>query len=468
MIRQNQKLFNFTLILIDSLIMCCALFLSWVLRFKTNFLGYHYAILGLDFYMFPLIFIIPLFLIIYYFFDLYTIHRHSISNIKEFSNIVKANGLGALVLVTFFFVIELMDYSRFLIFFFIVFNIILTYSLRSIFRIILRKIRSKGYNVKYVVVLGAGELGIKFQNMVNTNRYLGYKIFGYLDDYFPEGHIVGNSKVIGKLDILDDIISNNLISTVIIAISFRHYDLIQQLVDVCEKNGLKVFIIPDYYRYLSAKPYVDMIEDMPLINIRYVPLDEAFNKTIKRIFDILFSIFAIVITSPILIITSIAIKINSPGPIIFSQTRIGYGRKPFTMYKFRSMKVQEESTEKTKWTKKDDNRKTKVGTFIRKTSIDELPQFFNVLKGDMSVCGPRPERPYFVEQFRETIPKYMIKHQVRPGITGLAQSRGLRGDTSIENRIRCDIFYVENWRFWLDIKIVFLTIYNILTQKNAY
>ena len=236
--------------------------------------------------------------------------------------------------------------------------------------------------------------------------------------------------------------------------------------DACEEEGIKAEIIPDYYKYLPAKPSVDMLDDMPIINIRYVPLDDAFNKFKKIIEDYFVAIVAIIITSPIMLITAIAIKLESPGPIIFKQERIGYNGKPFMMYKFRSMKVQDEDEEKSQWTTEDDPRKTRVGTFIRKMSIDELPQVFNVLKREMSVVGPRPERPYFVEQFKKEIPKYMVKHQVRPGLTGLAQVNGYRGNTSIEKRIEYDIRYVENWSLVLDIKIMFLTVFK--RDHNAY
>ena len=209
-----------------------------------------------------------------------------------------------------------------------------------------------------------------------------------------------------------------------------------------------------------------MLDDLPIINIRYVPLDDAFNKFKKIVEDYFVAIVAIIITSPIMLITAIAIKLESPGPIIFKQERIGYNGKPFMMYKFRSMKVQDENEEKSQWTTEDDPRKTKVGSFIRKMSIDELPQFFNVLKREMSVVGPRPERPYFVEQFKKEIPKYMVKHQVRPGLTGLAQVNGYRGNTSIDKRIEYDIRYVENWSLVLDIQIMFKTVFQ--RNKNAY
>ena len=195
---------------------------------------------------------------------------------------------------------------------------------------------------------------------------------------------------------------------------------------------------------------------------------EAGNAFIKRAMDIVGSLLCIVLFSPIMLAAAIAVKLSSPGPIIFKQERVGLHNRTFKMYKFRSMTVQKASEEVSKWTTKNDVRVTPVGRFIRKTSIDELPQLFNVLKGDMSLIGPRPERPFFVDKFKEEIPRYMIKHQVRPGMTGWAQVNGLRGDTSIRKRIELDLFYIENWSVSFDIRILFLTVFKGFVNKNAY
>ena len=202
--------------------------------------------------------------------------------------------------------------------------------------------------------------------------------------------------------------------------------------------------------------------------LRYVPLSDTFNAMVKRLMDIVGSILAIILFSPVMLITAIAIKRSSPGPLIFSQERVGLHNKPFKMFKFRSMRVQTETDEKKGWTTKDDPRVTKVGKVIRKTSIDELPQLFNVLRGDMSMIGPRPERPQYVEKFREEIPRYMVKHQVRPGMTGWAQVNGYRGNTSIRKRIELDIYYIENWSVAFDIKILVLTVFKGFINRNAY
>ena len=210
------------------------------------------------------------------------------------------------------------------------------------------------------------------------------------------------------------------------------------------------------------------LEGLPVINIRHVPLTNLLNRTIKRAVDIFGALVAIVLFSPVMILAALAVKLTSRGPVIFCQERVGLHNKPFKMYKFRSMTLQPAEKEKHQWTTPGDSRVTKVGAFIRKTSIDEMPQFFNVLKGDMSLVGPRPERPFFVEKFREEIPRYMIKHQVRPGMTGWAQVNGYRGDTSIRKRIEHDLYYIENWTLGFDFKILFLTFFKGFINKNAY
>lgn len=207
---------------------------------------------------------------------------------------------------------------------------------------------------------------------------------------------------------------------------------------------------------------------LPVINIRYVPLSNNSNKVIKRAMDVVGSVCGIVVLSPVLLLLAALVKISSPGPVIFKQERVGLHSKPFYMYKFRSMEQQSEEEEKKAWTVRDDPRVTGIGKFMRRTSLDELPQLFNILKGDMSLVGPRPERPLFVERFREEIPRYMVKHQVRPGLTGWAQVNGFRGDTSIKKRIDCDIYYIENWTIGFDIKIIFLTFFTGFVNKNAY
>ena len=237
---------------------------------------------------------------------------------------------------------------------------------------------------------------------------------------------------------------------------------------MCEKSGVHTKFIPDYNNIIPTKPYTEDLVGLPVINIRRVPLSNMLNAFVKRAMDIFGALVALTLFSPVMLVITIIIKVTSPGPLIFKQERIGLQNKPFYMYKFRSMVVPDASKEKNGWTVKNDPRVTPVGKFIRKTSIDELPQLINILKGDMSLIGPRPERPQFVEKFKEEIPRYMIKHQVRPGLTGWAQVNGLRGDTSIQKRIEYDLYYIENWTLGFDIKILFLTFFKGFINKNAY
>ena len=250
--------------------------------------------------------------------------------------------------------------------------------------------------------------------------------------------------------------------------SLKDYDYLESSVGTCEKSGVHTKFIPDYNGLIPNKPYTEDLQGLPVINIRYVPLTNTGNIITKRTLDIVGSLAGIVITSPIMLIVAILIKVTSPGPVIFKQERVGLHNRPFQMYKFRSMIQQLPEEEGKAWTVRDDPRVTGIGRFLRRTSLDELPQLFNILKGDMTLVGPRPERPGWVEKFREEIPRYMVRHQVRPGLTGWAQVNGLRGDTSIRKRIDYDLYYIENWSLSLDIKIILMTFVTGFVNKNAY
>jgi Undecaprenyl-phosphate glucose phosphotransferase len=467
MIKQNQKIFNIILISLDMFVITFAMILAWFIRFETDLLGFNAHVGGVQFYLLPLIYILPLYLGLYYGFGLYDPQRTKRISSEAF-NIFKINIIGILMVVTILFVINLSDYSRFMLAFFAIFSTGFSIVERTIIRLSLRYMRSKGYNIKYILVIGAGELGEKFTKRIKRNEHVGYNLIGFLDDNIKKSSIVAGYPVIGSIDDLEEVILKKPLDRIIITLSPRHALLLEHIVDICEKYGVKAEIVPDYYRYFQSKPYIDMIEDIPLINIRYVPLDNSFNKALKRFLDIILVIIGILLFSPLLIFTAIMVKKSSPGPIIFTQDRVGLHRSTFKMYKFRSMKILPEEEEVSQWTTEDDPRKTKFGTFIRKTSIDELPQLFNILKGDMSLIGPRPERPHFVEKFREEVPHYMIKHHVRPGMTGWAQIHGWRGNTSIKKRIEFDLYYVENWTLSLDVKIFLLTFIRGFTDDNAY
>ena len=271
-------------------------------------------------------------------------------------------------------------------------------------------------------------------------------------------------KYLGSYDELERILDRVQPDEVIAAVSMEEYRRTPAIIQACEKAGIKLSILPFYAEYMPATPQFEDLDGIPLLNIRHIPLDNLGNAFLKRAMDIVGSLCLIVLTSPLMLAVAIGVKLSSPGPVIFRQKRVGKGKKPFYMYKFRSMRVN--SDQDTGWSRDRHDRKTKFGAFIRKCSLDELPQFFNVLLGSMSLVGPRPEVPYYVDQFKDEIPLYMVKHQVRPGITGWAQVNGLRGDTSIKERIEYDIYYIEHWSFFFDIQILFLTLFKGMINQE--
>lgn len=328
--------------------------------------------------------------------------------------------------------------------------------------------RRRGYNLKHILIVGYSRAAEAYIDRIAANPEWGYYIHGILDDNKERGMVYKKIKVLGAIDNLLEILPENKLDEIVITLSIEEYSKLEHIVNLCEKSGVHTKFVPDYNNVIPTIPYIEDLYGLPVVHIRHVPLSNNINKFIKRIFDIIGSIIAIMIASIPMLIVAIIIKTTSKGPLIFSQIRVGLHNREFKMYKFRSMEEQPKDKEQSAWTTQNDPRVTPIGKFIRKTSIDELPQLFNVLKGDMSLVGPRPERPFFVEKFKEEIPRYMIKHQVRPGMTGWAQINGYRGDTSIRKRIEHDLYYIENWTFGLDIKIMFLTIFRGFINKNAY
>nr|WP_202128857.1 undecaprenyl-phosphate glucose phosphotransferase [Paenibacillus dendrobii] len=388
----------------------------------------------------------------------------------EFIKIIQVHSISIFVLLSLMFFVKEVNISRSYLAIYMVSLVMFIMFYRYVLKVSLKILREKGYNRQFVLIIGAGKLGKRFYHNLRQYPEMGYEVLGFLDDYQQWDSIEEKryKPILGTVDDLSKVLEEKLIDEVILALPLDAHSKYAKIISLCEKAGVRTLIIPDFFDYLPARPYFDNFAGMPTINVRDIPLDMAANRMFKRLFDIVFSSFAIILTSPLMLAIWIGVKLTSPGPVIFKQERVGLNRRNFMMYKFRSMKQLPPGMEDTGWTTENDPRRTKFGSFLRKTSLDELPQFFNVLFGHMSVVGPRPERPYFVDQFREEIPKYMVKHHVRPGITGWAQSNGLRGDTSIEERINHDIFYIENWSLLFDIKIIFKTIRNGFVNKNAY
>ena len=465
MIKDNQKYFNRLQVFLDAAIVIISYILAWFIKFRV--LDSEGGALSMSQYFRTLYLIVPGYLLLYSMFHLYTSKRDTKSK-YEISNILMANAVGIGCFMVIQYLLKQMHFSREMLLIFVVANSFFMILSRSVIHSILRSIRKKGYNLKHIILVGYSRAGEEYIDRIMANPQWGYVVCGILDDKVPRGTTYKGVKVLGEIDNLLIILPENRMDEIAITLSLADYDRLEQIVDWCEKSGVHTKFIPDYNSLIPSKPYTEDILGLPVINIRYVPLSNTLNWWIKRLVDFVGALAAIVLFSPVMIGAAIAIKVSSEGPIIFKQERIGLHNKPFRMYKFRSMVQQTDEEEKKGWTVKNDSRVTKVGAFLRKTSLDELPQLFNILKGDMSLVGPRPERPQFVEQYKEEIPRYMIKHQVRPGMTGWAQVKGYRGDSSIRKRIECDIYYIENWTLGMDIKILFMTVFVGFINKNAY
>ncbi|MGV2884426.1 undecaprenyl-phosphate glucose phosphotransferase [Paenibacillus taichungensis] len=466
MIRRNQRFLTQLYIAADFGVIQLSFLLAWWLKFESDLLTNQNP-LPIEKYMLWSLVYAVLAILAGLMSSLYIAKRKK-RFVDELWRILQSHGVAFFMLLSLMFFFKEVNISRAYLAMYMIGNLSFTLFYRYIVKLQLKRLRKKGFNRQFVLILGAGSLGKRFYDNLRNYPELGYEVTGFLDDYrhWDETELARYKPILGRIDELEEFLSTHLVDEVILALPLDAHDKYSHIINVCEKAGVRTLIIPDFFDYLPARPHFDNFAGMPMINVRDIPLDIAVNRLMKRAFDILFSLVAIILTSPVMAIVAIGVRVTSPGPVIFKQERVGLNRRNFMMYKFRSMKVIPEGAMDTGWSTKNDPRRTTFGTFIRRTSLDELPQFFNVLLGHMSVVGPRPERPYYVNQFRDEIPKYMIKHHVRPGITGLAQSKGLRGDTSIEDRIEQDIFYIENWSLLFDIKIIWQTIRNGL--NNAY
>lgn len=317
----------------------------------------------------------------------------------------------------------------------------------------LRALRKRGRNLKHVLIVGGGRNARRCLETIKKDRELGYDMIGHIARRPGDGFSI---PYLGGYEALEKVLEKKQPDEVVSAIEAEDFTETPHIIACCEKAGVKLSIVPFYADYMPARPQYDDLNGIPLLNIRRIPLDNYANAILKRAVDLVGALGMLLLLSPLMLLCAVGVKLSSPGPVLFRQERVGKDKKPFDMYKFRSMVVNTASD--TAWSQKTDDRRTGFGAWIRRCSLDELPQLFNVLRGDMSLVGPRPEIPYFVNRFKEDIPLYMVRHQVRPGITGWAQIHGYRGDTPIRERVEHDIWYIENWSLWLDIRILLETV----------
>lgn len=476
MIKENQKLLNILQMVVDAVIIAFSFLLAYNLRFDDTWsplikhriirpaIGY---IRPVEDYETMLILLIPCYLILYRLFGMYDPKRTA-GRRKELFSLLKANTLGLIYCVAVLYLIKEPDFARLFLVIFAGTNLIIDFIFRLFVMRILRQMRRSGMNLKHILLVGYSRTAEGYIDRLRVHPEWGYMVHGILDDNHAMNDTYRNIRVIGNIGALEKLLASNKFDEIAITLSIDEFSKLERIVSICEKSGVHTKFIPDYNHIIPTKPYTEDLDGLPVIHVRHVPLSSSFNNTLKRLVDIFGSLVALIIFAIPMLLLTCMIKITSPGPLIFKQTRVGLHNREFPMYKFRSMRVQDDKEEKKAWTTKNDPRVTPIGRFMRKTNLDELPQIFNVLKGDMSLVGPRPERPYFVQKFKEDIPRYMIKHQIRPGMTGWAQVNGYRGDTSITRRIECDLYYVENWTLMLDFKILFLTFFGRNVNKNAY
>jgi Undecaprenyl-phosphate glucose phosphotransferase len=415
---------------------------------------------------------------------LYHLSR-SLSGIDEVTAIVSAVSVGTVMSVAVTALIfNRLEYSRWIVVFAWLLTILLVVIGRALHAWVSSVLRRRGVAADRVLVVGGGEVGQTMVERIRRASGLGYQVVGIVDDApAPQplpplsqwdsgtggegGSSPDGAPRLGAIQDLERIIEDQQVDEVIIALPEASHDQILDIISRCHREKVSIKVFPDVFQIMASEVTIGHLDGLPLLTVRDVAL-RGWKLTLKRAVDIVVSLLALVVFSPLMLLIALLIKLDSPGPVFYSQERTGLDAKPFKVVKFRTMRADAEATTGPVWASKNDPRTTRVGRLLRRLSLDELPQFINVFLGEMSVVGPRPERPVFVEQFRRSIPRYMDRHREKAGITGWAQVNGLRGDTSIWERTKYDIWYIENWSLLLDFKIMLKTVVRILTDRNAY
>jgi len=438
---------------------------AFALAYLTRFDAFHAPRPPLRETLVTLALVLVLFPVAYRQSRLYATNRVR-THLEEVFELFKATITGSLVLVALtYFGRE--RYSRLTLLFFAGYSFVLVATTRVAFRLWLESLRRKGLNLKSILLVGAGELGERVVETIEHQGELGFRVTGVLSrDLLLPGTTVRGAPVIGTADELERVLREQTVDQVILALPSEDMPLMKSLMERLALYTVDVKIVPDLFQYVTLYGGLEEFGGLPIVSLQGGPL-EGWNLVAKRVFDILFSAAALLLVSPVMLLVAVAVKLTSHGPVLYRQERMGMDGAVFPILKFRTMRVDSERAGPRMATAGDD-RRTPVGAFLRQTSLDELPQLFNVLRGDMSLVGPRPERPVFIEEFKRQIPKYHLRHKVKSGITGWAQINGLRGQTSIQKRIEYDLYYIENWSLLLDLKILLRTALGGFLSRNAY
>lgn len=471
MLRIYSGLFSALLIFSDIVVIMGAWALAFYARFTLPILPITKGFPAFHSYMALSPLIILLWYLIFNSRDLYRSHRLT-SRTDELGEVLKAHAFALLIFVTMTSLISDYRYSRAVMIGFAFISILGLVFNRLVIRNVLRKFRRRGYNLRYALVIGNTQAAREIIYKIRHGLELGIRLQGTITSdgkpIPPTEHWLENIPLLGSYQDLWKQVRENAPDLIFICLSpLESRELLESHLKKIAEEPSTVMIVPDLAEYTQLGCAMEEFDGLPILNINKSPIT-GFNRVIKRVFDVVFSFCVLIFLSPLFLLIAVLVKTSSSGPILYRQKRMGLDGEEFDLLKFRSMPIGSESATGPVWATQNDNRPTPIGRFLRKSNLDELPQFFNVLVGQMSVVGPRPERPFFVSQFREQVPSYMLRHKVRSGLTGWAQVNGWRGNTSIERRIEHDLYYIKNWSFLLDLRIIFLTVLRGFVDKNAY
>lgn len=467
MLKQKRQLFEFFFVAADLLVVSVAWLVAYWLRFRSNLIPVEKGVPPFDHYFTMLIFIWIIWAFVFRRMGLYRPMR-GVRRSKELWLLVNANVLSILVLISLTYLVreKSIPFSRLVFVYFGVLSTILTIAQRSLLRGFLREIRRRGYNLRYMLIVGAGKVAGDIAARMRFHRELGIQLLGCLSREGLEDRGPRGIPVLGGYDDLEPLLARLDVDQVVFALPLEDNQRLPGLMRSIGDSLVDVKIVPDLYQFVSVGGSIEEFEGLPVISVQSSPID-GMNLVTKRMVDVLLSSVLIIALSPLLVLLAVLVKLTSRGPMLYCQERVSFDGTPFRIFKFRTMSSNAEK-DGPGWTTKGDSRVTPLGVILRSWSLDELPQLFNVLRGDISLVGPRPERPVFIEEFRKRVPRYMLRHKVPAGMTGWAQVNGWRGDTSIDKRIEFDLYYIEHWSILFDMKIVWLTFWRGFRNRNAY
>ncbi len=460
---RKHPFYAFLVVATDIVSIVLSFVTAYWLRFSGHFIEPPKGIPSFENYFRVILVMVPIYLLIFRWYKLYSPERH-IRRIQEILNLIKAITVSTITLMALTFTYREFSYSR------IVFLSTWFFSnfYCSIARYLLIQLEyaiRKKKNRDQVLIVGVNESAQNLIRWSRDNQHYGQDVIGVLAAQGSQSSNFDGVPILGRYEDFDSVIKKYKINDVVIADTAMPRDLITDLILKCESNMLGFKLVADFFGLITHYVDVEYVSNVPLLGLKESPLHDPWNRAYKRIFDFTISFSFLLLFSPILLFVAALIKLSDRGPIFYRQERVGRNEEPFILYKFRTMIVDAEQKTGPVWTQESDDRVTTIGRFFRKFNLDELPQLWNVLVGDMSLVGPRPERPHFVNQFRDQIPHYMSRHKIKSGLTGWAQIHGLRGNTSLEERIKYDLYYLENWTPMLDIEIILATFFAF---KNAY